>query len=686
MPVTLVGNPHSGEPAVDFTQFNFDAEYDYPNGLNLRPGSPMHDYIVNQVLERANDSTRALQARMEISSEIERTLTSYMPLSIAEKKMKKIDSRKPLPVVVPITYSSMETLLTYMVVAFLQEPMFQYEGIGPEDHLGSMLLERIIQIQNHRAKNAAALHTQWRDAFAHGFGAIHLPWRRKLSRRTLRRDRIRFSELLQDNVVAQQAGQVSERVMFEGTMMENIATDRYLPDPSVPIHMVQEGEFVGWSDPTTRTSMLGREQVSDGFIFNCLYLHAIQDGTSKVVTQQSARNEKHGVTYRGQGAHLRPVDVIWMYVDLIPGMFGPEGDRLGDSMYPEKWVFGVAADRVVIAAEPVDADHGMFPVAVCAPETDGYSVSPVGTVEMTYGIQQMTDFSFNSHNMNVRKALNDMFVVDPSVINVRSLKEPGPGKLIYLKRSQWGMNKLDNAIKQFPVTDVTSNNMRDVGMYKQLMEDLMGTQDILRGNQPRGRDRVTATEVRGAQSGSLKKMEKKARMIGIQSNWDAALIMAYNTIQFMTDETYVKLAGRFEEELRYEYQRRKAMNPESGRVRVNPLDLDVAFDVIAHDGTFPGDATSQQWIQLYQVIANNEGLTATFDMTRIFLHIARLLGARNVTDFVQRGGQNVVPIPADPEKVIQQADRGNIIPIGGEGVNNGNGQRTNGAVGLAGAF
>lgn len=684
MPVTLQGSVSStGDPIFD--RLNFDEQYRgvYPNGLDLSPGSRMHQYIRDQIIQRANDSSRAMQARHGLNQEIDHTLTSYMPLSVKEKKMQRIDKRKPVPIVVPITYSVLETYLTYMVVAFLQEPMLQYEGSGPEDIMGAILLERLIQIQNHKAKNAAALHTQWRDAFAYGFGAVHLPFRRKLGLRTLRSDRIRFNETLQSEQVVGRRGERVENVMFEGTIIENIDPYRYLPDPSVPIHMVQEGEFVGWIEPTTRTSLLNKE-LSDDLMFNALYLHGVQDGRSTVVQGATGRHDKSGVTYRGTGTHLRPVDVIWMYMDIIPRAFGPDGEKLGDSWYPEKWLFALAADQIVIAATPLDNDHNMFPVAVTAPETDGYSVSPVASVEMTYGMQRFADFMFNSHSLNVRKALNDMFVVDPSVVNVKSLKEPGPGKIIYLNRSQWGLGKLDNAIKQFEVRDVTANHLRDLGVTKNLMEDLLGAQDILRGNQPAGRDRVTATEVRGAQSGSLKKMEKKARLIGIQSMQDVAVIMAYNAIQFVNEETYVKVVGRLEEQLKVELGM-DGRPVDRDRVRVRPTDLDVNFDVVAHDGTFPGDATAESWIELYRVITQTEGLPARFDLTRIFIHIARLLGARNVLEFVNRGGANVKNISADPESVLRERERGNIIPTGGAEFND-TGQPTNGARRLAGAF
>jgi hypothetical protein len=41
----------------------------------------------------------------------------------------------------------METILTYLVAAFLQDPIFRYEGAGPEDITGALLMELAVGLQ-----------------------------------------------------------------------------------------------------------------------------------------------------------------------------------------------------------------------------------------------------------------------------------------------------------------------------------------------------------------------------------------------------------------------------------------------------------------------------------------------------------------------------------------------------------
>jgi len=106
-----------------------------------------------------------------------------------------------------------------------------------------------------------------------------------------------------------------------------------------------------------------------------------------------------------------------MYVNLIPKEW-----KLSENEYPEKWYFELASDDIIIACEQANHNHGMYPAAVASPEYDGYSITPIGRMEVLYGLQHTLDFLFNSHLANVKKAINDMLVVDPYLVNIMILK------------------------------------------------------------------------------------------------------------------------------------------------------------------------------------------------------------------------------------------------------------------------
>ena len=137
-------------------------KYNYPNGLDLRPGSELHNMIVDNVLEYAQTSYGVMKCRHPYWKEIDHKLTAYITLDDAEEIVKDKDPRKPVSVVVPYSYATLETILTYFVSVFLDDPIFRYEGFTSEDKIGAILLEKVVELQCIRNKVGLALHTQLR--------------------------------------------------------------------------------------------------------------------------------------------------------------------------------------------------------------------------------------------------------------------------------------------------------------------------------------------------------------------------------------------------------------------------------------------------------------------------------------------------------------------------------------------
>ena len=100
-----------------------------------------------------------------------------------------------------------------------------------------------------------------------------------------------------------------------------------------------------------------------------------------------------------------------------------------------------------------------------------------------------------------------------------------------------------------------------------------------------------------------------------------------------------------------------------GRKRVTPKDLDINYNVVVRDGSVPGGNYSQAWMQLFQVLGSNPELAQKFDVVRIFTHIARNLGAKNVNDFVRTGG-NITPQSMPNDQVLNEMQAGNLVPMG----------------------
>ena len=82
-----------------------DYQYDYPEGLNLRPGSDLHQRVVDRVMQRVNDSRKVMENRYTDWDKLDQSLTSYIPSDLEEKNVKANDERKPTSIVVPVSFA-----------------------------------------------------------------------------------------------------------------------------------------------------------------------------------------------------------------------------------------------------------------------------------------------------------------------------------------------------------------------------------------------------------------------------------------------------------------------------------------------------------------------------------------------------------------------------------------------------
>ena len=572
-----------------------------------------------------------------------------MPTDEEEEAVKDKDKRKPISIVFPYTYAIHETLLTYCMASLVQDPIFQYSGVGPEDTIGAILLEKKIQLDCIKNKVALSLHTLFSDSLRYGVGLATPGWDERYGTRYTRRRGGMLGSL--GRMVSSDWMETVEEnaLLYEGNKVENIDPYLMLPDPGVSIHKIQDGDFFGWIDHTTLIRLLDTEAQDDDY-FNVQFLRTFQGHQTSVTTGDN--RETTLSTRREMSSSVKDeLDVIYMYVNLIPSEW-----ELGDSQYPEKWLFGVAADQVVVMAKPLGLTHNMYPVVGCAPDFDGYSVAPMSRLENLNGLQTTIDWLFNSHIATVRKAINDMLIVDPYLINMNDLKSPEPGKLVRTRRPAWGKGVKDG-VHQLGVTDVTQQNIADTSWIVNWMNHVSGVDESMMGSlRQGGPERLTGREFTGTRQSALSRLNRMAQVISLQGMQDLAYFFAAHTQQLMSQETYVKATGRWEEDLKKEYGKKD-------KIKVKPSDLDIDFDIIPRDGSVPGNQDVQSWLQLYQMAIENPQVAREVDTVRVFKHIARELGAKNVNDFIRQQPMQSQVMP--DEEVDKQVQAGNLRPVGG---------------------
>lgn len=627
----------------------------YPEGVDLTPGSKQHEMIKEEVLKRARESADYLKSRHPKWAQIDSMLTAFIVQDDQDIRKKEKDGRAPVHVVVPELYATLETILTYMMGVFGTRPIFRYKPTGPEDIIAVALLEQQIDVQTEKSAALLRLYTQMRDAFAYGIGVMHVNWEVKVGTKTVAVEDNEFD--LVGNPVDVEAGRDTvDTILYEGNRFSNIDPRKYLPDPNVEIYNVQDGEYVGWVASESYSSLLKQEQTDVSPLFNVKHLKghtrhtAVYSSSANHPEREADRDDR----IRPSSNLTQPVDIVWMYMDIIP-----EDWKLGDSDVPEKWRFAVANDEVVISAHPLNLDHGMFPVVVAAPDFGGHEIMPISRLEVIFGYQEVMNFYFNTHVFEVEKFLKNSLVIDPKLVNQKDVK--AMNGVIRTRRPNWGRG-VNDAIKELKMQDVTVNHMNDLSSTQSFSRQASGAVDSVQGIQRSGGERVTAEEFRSTRGAALSRLQKAARIVSLQSMRPLGIMCAKHTQQFMSESTYLRVSGRWQQALELEYDiKPEAIQEERGGskgfIPVTPFDLLVDFDVTVEDGSIEGGEFLADWKELYMMILQNPEATQSIDSTRILLHIARIMGMDSAYEFIRKEGGQSALATAD-EQVNSQLKQG----------------------------
>ena len=631
----IVTNPESGG-GINLAAFDEieDYKYKYFDKLNLHPSSELHGRLVTYIMRRAMASDILMARRREAWARINDKLTGYIELSDYEKKIKEFDPRRPVSIVFPYSYAILETLVAYMMARYSGEYLFTYEGTGPEDIVGAFLLQNLVNTHCIRNKVLLSLHTLFRDAGAYGLGVVAPKWEVQTRRRY--RGKNRDAEL---------------EILYEGNALANIDPFRYLPDPNVPIHDPQKGEFVAWISSENYVDLLSLEGESDD-VFNVKYLAHMQNHKSSVLASDLRQNGRRELNMTVRDTEFGPIDVINIYCKIIPRNWG-----LGNRDIPEKWLFSLAGDSIIIRAQPVELFHGRFPVVVAAPDFDGHSSVTFSRLEVMDGMQTVIDWLFNSHIANVRKVVNDVLIVDPFMINMKDLESPEPGGFVRLRRPAWGKGVKD-AVMQLSVNDITRQNIPDVANIIDYMRTIGGTDNPVMGTLRRGGpERLSAKEYGGTEQGAINRLDRMVLVISAQAMQDTGYMFAAHTQQFMTKQVWLKTLGDWPQEIMDQ------LEIQSDRVSIEPHMIDVEYDIIPRDSATSSGTNIETWMEIFKTVGQSEILLPSFNIVKIFKYIATLLGAKNLRQFEN---VQVQPKIAPDEQVAQQLQQGNVIPINQE--------------------
>jgi len=618
----------------------------------LKYGSDKHRRVLDALLDRLYMSQRHMAKRYSDWADMEEQFMAYLPETEADaKRRKKREQGKPqyTTIVVPYSYAVALTAHTYWTSVFLsRNPVLQFTARHGETQQQVQAVEAVMAYQVQQGMMMVPWYIWLLDPAKYGFGVIGVYWDEE--EWTVAEIVEEPDEFMGEELEGTSRKKIVRRKVegYRGNRIYNVRPQDFFPDPRVPLCRIQDGEFcgryveVGWND------LLRGEE--DGKYFNLDALERVRSYGVSDRDKGSSQNELPNATEevalgpprsekKGAREDRRFVGLHEIYVELVPQEWG-----LGESRLPEKWVFTVAEKEVIIGAQPLGLYHNKYPFFVQEYEPNGYNLFARSLLEVMQPMQDTLTWLLNSHLHNVRKVLNDMFVVDPSRVVMKDLLDPTEGRLIRLREEFYGTDPRE-AIHQLAVVDVTQNHLRDMQVMTDLIQRVSGVTDNIMGMLDPG-GRKTATEVRTSSSFGINRLKTVAEYMSAMGWMPMAQVLLQQTQQFYDGEDVFRIAGDLVE-------------GQEPWVKVTPDVIGGFYDFVPVDGTMPVDRFAQAELirQFVADVASNPMMAGRFDVIGLLNHAMQLLGVRNL-------GQFRVEVQPE-EQVAQQVQQGNLVGLGG---------------------
>ena len=551
-------------PAVGLTQ-------------TLRKGSRKHREICERLQRRIRRSESRYGSRHETWRKAEEQFLAYLPERDvdAARRLNRDNGGMPqyTTLVLPYTYALLMSAHTYWTTVFMaRAPILQFSGRHGESEQQVQALEALMDYQVQVGGLAVPLYIWLFDMGKYGVGIVGNYWDRV---EVITSEIKEVEELIMG--VLPSGKMRKERVPvrvpgYEGNRLFNVRPYDFFPDPQVPLHRFQEGEFCGVYVELNWPLIARR--ADQGIYMNVEELKKHKSRSRR--DQGLARHQEWPEDYSTndpdkEGLEYTQKNLYEVYVNLIPAEWG-----LGKETFMEKWVFTVTSDfSLLIGAQPLGAHHGMFPFFVQESEPEGYALTPRSIPEVVLPLQNTLDWLVNSHFYNVRKVLNDQFLVDPSKIMIEDVLDPLPGGIIRLQPATYGDDP-NSAITQLKVTDVTQQHIGDMASIMSFGERTTGINEQLMGMLNQG-GRRSATEARISSSFGVNRMKTSAEFASAMGWGPLAQALVQNSQQYYDAEKKFRIVGELIQEAG------------AGFVNVTPETIQGFYDFVPVDGTLPVD-------------------------------------------------------------------------------------------------
>ena len=637
----------------------------------LKYGNQFHAKILERITARIKLAKDAVSKRYDAWDQVDEQVRLYSDLTRGAKRpdgttmTDTVENPFERGIVVPVSYAVLTVRLSQLMSILLnRSPLWEIQGVGPEDVVPARLLESVLEYDMRQCVAIVSLFSQMQDAEKYGHGVIYDAWEEEQGYRYSNTDP-QLAQLVSKMFPGGSLPRKKEwGPIKEYNNWQSVDPYRWWCDPRVPKAEFQKGEFAGHRYNRSYLYLKARGIDNGGIYFNIEALPTNHSNARDV----SAKRDNILSSEMDLKGSSDPDDKGYFYLDHMQINLIPKDWELGPETIPEIWWFTVANEAVIIRAHKMSYDHGQFTYSVIESNVDVHSLHNPGNIENIDGLQRFMNWMLNSHLENIRKSLNDSLIYPPSLIEESDLLNPGPAR--HIRLSQRGEELLlqgfiqpNQIVQQLQVADMTQPHLSAFQLMYQMTQLMMATNDPATG-QPTA-NKKTLGEVNQMMLGSGKRMSLTFRLYEAMG-WEPLVARGIsNRQQFTEIERYFRILGA------------DAGQEGAQRLFVKPWDIRGNFDYIPRSTMLPPDPSRQAmvWTQIMLGLGKFPQLLQpgpdgkVLDVRKIFNETVRNMGIRNIEQFYMQAppmlpGMPGMGVEVRPDaEVASAAQRGNLAPI-----------------------
>lgn len=543
------------------------------------------------------------------------TFMCYAPLS--KKDFEMLERGHPKRFIMPMTATQIETMAVYIAqVLFGQDTPWKVEGRSSDDEIPAEFVNQLLRWNAEQQQTYNQGYMWVRDTLLVNRGIFYNSWA------PIFKPGMVHEEVIDPNDIDPETQQPRSylRPRWKNNKiggynkLEIVAPYDFVSDPTLPLWRINEMRFTGHRTiiPVTELRRRSKLPMEDPMYVLPASVEELVEKAKKGVAQadaavpslpgvlptpteirmsRSAYERTRALQPTGQQqadkADTGNVECWELWARLVPSDNGIYDDEPLDStktdINDEPVIFQIliGGGDVLLSLNESTYMHGMYPYSVAEGRPNAHFQFSPSWAMILKGIQDYVDWLKNRHQEALSRTIGNIFVVDPSLVDVADFMNPEKeGLLITLKPEAYG-RKIDEIIKQVPIKDMTENFHEEAMEFMQYAETVTAANSAMQGSLNGSPGDQSATQFSGTMQMGAGRMTSIARLLSSQALVPQAQQFVSNFQQFMDQAQSVRFKNQDMKNLPPEFQN-------AGSLMLSKDVIQGEFDFIAHDGTLPG--------------------------------------------------------------------------------------------------